>query len=99
MTIRDLCTMVILSCDGVKNVLNRSFIMHKLPLCVRFCLVTEQNPGSCKALYLKSSSLTAEVKKTPKGVSSSLGELFFNASLKLFQRFFSFKIKTLIIFY
>ena len=44
--------MVILSTSVVKNVRNRSFITHKLPLCVRFCLASEQNPDACKGLII-----------------------------------------------
>jgi|GEM_PF-5678873 len=61
MLIRDFCTIVLLLSSGRrlkaptfgKNVLNRSFILYKLPHSVHFRLARKQNYGSCKGLNLK----------------------------------------------
>ena len=42
--------MVILSCGGVNSRLKRPSIVYKLPVCVRFCPVTEQKSAQAKRL-------------------------------------------------
>jgi hypothetical protein len=44
--------MVIFPCDCVKTYSIGHLFIDKLPVCVRYCLVTEQHLGSCKILIV-----------------------------------------------